>query len=121
MKVSLVIPMYNESAIIADTLRQTSEYMAAAFGGDFEIIFSDDGSTDNCRAVVDSFSEQFPAVRSVGYESNRGKGSAIRTGVLAAKGDIVIFTDCDLAYGLDVVKRAVDIFEISPETDIVIG
>ena len=121
MKVSLVIPMYNESAIIADTLRQTSEYMDATFGGDFEIIFSDDGSTDNCRAVVDSFSEQFPAVRSVGYESNRGKGSAIRTGVLAAKGDIVIFTDCDLAYGLDVVKRAVDIFEISPETDIVIG
>lgn len=122
MKVSLVIPMYNETAIVADTLQKTSEYMEKTFGGDYEIVFSDDGSTDGCRAVVDNFSESVcRAVRSVGYENNRGKGSAIRNGILAAKGDIVIFTDCDLAYGVEVVKRAVDIFDGSPETDIVIG
>ena len=46
-----------------------------------------------------------PNVKVIGYEKNRGKGCAIRTGMLAASGDIVMFTDADLAYGTDVIKR----------------
>ena len=118
MKLSLVIPMYNESSIINNTLTQVSEYMKRHFD-DYEVIFSDDGSRDGCREVVDSFGD--PRIRTVGYESNRGKGCAIRTGVLAAEGDIVIFTDCDLAYGLDVVERMVGIFDDNPDCDVVIG
>ena len=118
MKISLVIPMYNESSIIADTVRSVYEYMNRTFD-DYEVIFSDDGSTDNCRATVESFGQ--PAIRAVGYEKNRGKGSAIRNGILNAVGDVIVFTDCDLAYGLDVVKQAAAIFEEDPAVDVVIG
>ena len=118
MKVSLVIPMYNEESIIAATLGTVSEYMRANFT-DWEVVFSDDGSTDGCLAAVNAFPDEH--IRAVTYEKNQGKGAAIRHGVLNAAGDVVIFTDCDLAYGLDVVKQAAGLFEANPDADIVIG
>ena len=118
MKVSLVIPMYNEESIIAATLGTVSEYMHANFT-DWEVVFSDDGSTDGCLAAVEAFPDEH--IRAVTYEKNQGKGAAIRHGVLSAAGDVVIFTDCDLAYGLDVVKQAAGLFEANPDADIVIG
>lgn len=118
MKISLCIPMYNESTVIDDTLKATYEYMRSNFD-DWEVIFSDDGSTDGCRKAVEAFGDS--RVRAVGYTQNRGKGAAVRNGVLNASGDIIIFTDCDLAYGLDVIRKAVDIFASESDTDIVIG
>ena len=119
MKISVCIPMYNESAIIADTAKTLAAALEERFGEDYELLFSDDGSTDGSGTIVRDL--QLPRVRVVGYEQNRGKGCAIRTGVLAAEGNIVIFTDCDLAYGLDVVAEAVERFEKDPEADIIIG
>lgn len=118
MKISLCIPMYNESSIINDTLKAVSDYMEANFD-DYEVLFSDDGSTDGCRAAVEAFPND--RIRAVGYEKNQGKGAAIRHGVMSALGDIIIFTDCDLAYGLDVVRSAAEMFEAHPDADIVIG
>ena len=118
MKISLCIPMYNESSIINDTLKTVSAYMDSAFD-DYEVIFSDDGSTDGCRAAVENYPSD--RIRVVGYENNRGKGAAIRNGVLNAVGDVIIFTDCDLAYGLDVVKTAAEIFASDKEVDMVVG
>lgn len=118
MKISLCIPMYNESSIIASTLSAVSEYMEANFD-DYEVLFSDDGSTDNCRETVEAFPNG--RIRAVGYEQNRGKGAAIREGVMNASGDIIIFTDCDLAYGLDVIKDAVCLLDRNPDAAAVIG
>lgn len=118
MKFSLCIPMYNESSIIEDTARQLSAYMQANFD-DYEIIFSNDGSKDGCDKLVESL--HLPHVKVVGYEQNRGKGYAVRTAMLAAKGDYVMFTDADLAYGTDVIGRVRDAFLERPEADMVIG
>ncbi len=118
MKFSLCIPMYNESSIIEDTARQLSAYMQANFE-DYEIIFSNDGSKDGCDKLVESL--HLPCVRVVGYEQNRGKGYAVRTAMLAAKGDYVMFTDADLAYGTEVIGRVRDAFLAHPEADMVIG
>lgn len=118
MKFSLCIPMYNESSIIEDTARQLSDYMQANFE-DYEIIFSNDGSKDGCDKLVEQM--HLPCVRVVGYEQNRGKGYAVRTAMLAAKGDYVMFTDADLAYGTDVIARVRDAFLAHPEADMVIG
>ncbi len=117
MKISLCIPMYNESAIIAETAKTISDYMSATFD-DYEILFSNDGSLDGSAEIVSSLG--LPNVFVVGYEKNQGKGAAVRTAMLAATGDIVMFTDADLAYGTEVVGRIYDIFASSP-TDIVIG
>ena len=112
--------MYNESAVIENTARTLWQYMTANFGsGNFEIIFSDDGSRDACGNIVRSLS--LPDVRVVGYEKNRGKGYAVRTAFLAAEGDIVMFTDADLAYGTDVIERVCRTFDANPDADLLIG
>lgn len=119
MKISLCIPMYNETSIIADTAKTLTEYMTANFPGEYEIIFSDDGSTDGSADLVCGLA--LPGVRVVGYEKNRGKGCAVRTALLAARGDIVMFTDADLAYGTEVIARVVETFGNNPESGMVIG
>ncbi len=103
--ISLIIPMYNESSIIADTARTVSEYMQKNFES-YEILFSDDGSKDGSADIVREL--DLPCVRVVGYEQNHGKGCAVRTGMLEAKGKIVMFTDADLAYGTEVIRRVYD-------------
>ena len=105
VKITLIIPMYNESSIIAETAKTVSEYMQKNFDS-YEVLFSDDGSKDGSADIVKSL--DLPCVRVVGYEQNHGKGCAIRTGMLEARGEIVMFTDADLAYGTDVIKRAYD-------------
>ena len=118
MKVSLCIPMYNENSIIADTARTLSAYMEKTFD-DYEIIFSNDGSTDGCDKTVEALN--LPHIRVVGYPVNQGKGCAVRTAMLAAEGDFIMFTDADLAYGTDVIKRVFDTFVENPGTDMIIG
>ena len=110
--------MYNESSIIKDTAKTLHEYMSENFE-DYEIIFADDGSRDGCGDMVREMN--LPCVRVVGYEQNMGKGYAVRTAVLAAKGDYVMFTDADLAYGTDVIKEVYNTFLSNPDADMVIG
>jgi len=110
--------MYNESSIIKETAATLHEYMSANFE-DYEIIFSDDGSKDGCGDMVREMG--LPCVRVVGYEQNMGKGYAVRTAMLAAEGDYVMFTDADLAYGTDVIKQVYETFLANPEASMVIG
>lgn len=118
MKFSLCIPMYNEARIIEETAKTLHQYMLGRFS-DYEILFVDDGSTDGSAALVKALS--LPCVRVVGYEKNRGKGLAVRTAMLAAEGDVVMFTDSDLAYGTDVIGRVAEVFASDPLADVVVG
>lgn len=119
MKVSLVIPMYNEGSIINEALATFSEYMKKTFE-DFELIFVDDGSTDGCGDLVEAAHEKDARIRLCRYTPNRGKGYAVRTGVLAAEGDLILFTDCDNAYGEDAVGALADTL-VKTGADIVVG
>lgn len=104
MKISLIIPMYNESSIIHEALDTFSSYMAETFE-DWELIFVDDGSADGCGEAVAAMHEKDERIRLCRYSQNRGKGYAVRTGVLAAQGDLILFTDCDNAYGTEAIGR----------------
>ena len=119
MKLSLVIPMYNEEEIVLDTARQLKEGLDRFLKDDYEIIFSDDGSTDS--SVEKLLSLDIPCVRVLKGEKNCGKGSAVRKGALVAKGDYVMFTDCDLAYGVDIVEFALDEAEKNQEKGMLVG
>ena len=120
MKFSLCIPMYNENSIIADTARTVSAYMEQAFADvEYEVLFANDGSQDGCDKTVEAL--QLPHIRVVGYPDNKGKGCAVRTAFLASTGDVVMFTDADLAYGVDVIRRAYDEFVAHPDTDVLLG
>ena len=117
IKISLVIPAYNEGAIIKDTVEQALAFLEARYS-DFELIISDDGSTDKTRAIVGKI--EHARLRCVSHKPRRGKGSAVRDGILAATGDLVVYTDADLAYGLDAVGEIVSMLE-ETRADLAIG
>ena len=111
--------MYNESSIIAEALDTFSAYMEKRFE-DWELIFVDDGSADGCGDIVAARQTEDSRIRLCRYTPNRGKGYAVRTGVLAATGDIILFTDCDNAYGEEAVGALADALTGS-DADIVVG
>lgn len=124
MKISVCIPMYNEAAIIEANARRLWEYMENNFVNadgtrDYEIIYSNDGSSDGCDKILKEL--DLPGIKVVGYDTNRGKGAAVKTAMLASSGDIAMFTDADLAYGTDVIKQMVEKFDAEPQAQVVIG
>ena len=124
MKITVCIPMYNEIGTAADTSKQlicALEDFCSESGDTYELIFSDDGSADGCAdAVRLDLPTPNGEVRIVKGEVNMGKGAAVRRAALASTGDIVMYTDCDLAYGTDVIGEAVKIMK-SESCDIVAG
>ena len=117
MKVSLVIPAYNERAIIEDTLRAVSAKLSE-LTDEYEVLIVDDGSTDGTGDAVENCGD--PHIRLERYAPNRGKGCAVRTGMLAAQGEVILCTDADLAYGVEVFSALLDRFAAG-SADLVIG
>jgi dolichyl-phosphate beta-glucosyltransferase len=93
---SIVIPAFNESAILPETLSCLQRYIAAQpFSA--EVIVVDDGSSDDTPRVLQEFSPQFgESLRVLRHDINRGKGASIRSGIRASAGEYVLFTDADL-------------------------
>ncbi|MDH7512691.1 MAG: glycosyltransferase family 2 protein [Clostridiales bacterium] len=93
MRLSIVIPVFNEVKTIEEILRRVQSVDA---GLDKEIIVVDDGSTDGTREVLERLAS--PSVKVIFHEKNTGKGSALHTGFAEAGGDIVVVQDADLEY-----------------------
>jgi dolichol-phosphate mannosyltransferase len=96
---SLIIPAYNEEAVIARAVAEADEALAR-LGGDYEILIVDDGSQDRTVAVAAEAARQRPRVRLLRHPENRGYGAALRTGFEAARFDRVAFTDADCQFDL---------------------
>jgi glycosyltransferase involved in cell wall biosynthesis len=93
MKLSVIIPVYNEQRTIEEVIRRV---LAVDLDLEMEIIAVDDGSTDGTREVLQSL--RLPGLRVVLQEKNGGKGSALRRGFDQAEGDIILIQDADLEY-----------------------
>ncbi len=100
---SIVIPVYNEETRATKTLTQVLSFMNA-FAPAFEIIMVDDGSKDKTADSVESYIKDHPEIKLIRNE-HRGKGPAVRMGVLAAKGKYVYTVDCDLSTPMEELKR----------------
>ncbi len=92
MQLSVIIPVYNEKATIEEIVRRVE----SAEPRDKEIIIVDDGSTDGTRDILKRL--EGGRIKVILHENNTGKGGAIRTGLAAASGDIVVLQDADLEY-----------------------
>ncbi|GAB4470900.1 MAG: glycosyltransferase family 2 protein [Anaerolineales bacterium] len=92
MKISVIIPVYNEKNTIREILERVRKMNLAD-----EIVIVDDGSTDGTREILAEFLDQ-PLYRVIFHQKNQGKGAAIRTGLQAVRGDVIIIQDADLEY-----------------------
>lgn len=104
-ELSVVIPACNEAARIGGSLQEARAYLDE-LGLRYELIVVDDGSRDLTRALVAEQIASWPHARLIGYGVNRGKGHALRTGILASAGGRVLFTDADLSTPLAEIPRA---------------
>lgn len=90
--ISVVVPVYDEEGAAPDLARE----IAAAFAGrNFEIVFVDDRSKDATRAALMALKSEIPQLRVLAHKANSGQSRAIRSGVIAARGDIVVTLDGD--------------------------
>ncbi|MBW2438741.1 MAG: glycosyltransferase family 2 protein, partial [Deltaproteobacteria bacterium] len=93
MKISVIIPVYNEKSTISEIVARVR-----AVDLEKEIIVVDDGSTDGTSEELTKIDNQFENVNVLSHQKNRGKGAALRTGFAAASGEIIIVQDADLEY-----------------------
>jgi dolichyl-phosphate beta-glucosyltransferase len=115
---SIVLPAYNESARIGDSLEKILAHVAVS-GWDAEIIVVNDGSTDSTADIVRGFARNSPLLRLIENPGNRGKGYSVRNGMLRAHGDILLFSDADLS---SPIEEAGKLFAaIGEGADIAIG
>jgi dolichyl-phosphate beta-glucosyltransferase len=115
---SIVLPAYNESARILAALESVVACIRQR-GWSAEVIVVDDGSSDTTAEIVRTFAAGAPEIRLVQNDGNRGKGYSVRSGILQALGEVVMFTDADLSAP---IEEAEDLFAaINAGADIAIG
>lgn len=95
MQLTVIVPAFNEGTRIFENLREIADSIAS-FSASWELILVDDGSTDETRSQSVKAQAHIPELQVLSYPANRGKGIALRTGALAARGEFVVFLDADL-------------------------
>jgi glycosyltransferase involved in cell wall biosynthesis len=106
---SVVIPAYNEAARLGNTLRAVVDYLSQN-APDGELIVVDDGSTDQTADMARQIFRDSKDLRTsvISYKSNLGKGRAVRLGLLAARGDVALFSDADLSTPITEAPKLVE-------------
>jgi dolichyl-phosphate beta-glucosyltransferase len=92
---SVVIPAFNEVDRLPAYLASVLDYLHRLYGEFFEVLVVDDGSQDGTSEMLKEFQCDWPQLYVLRHPTNRGKGAAVRTGMLAAGGDLVLFADAD--------------------------
>ncbi len=109
---SVVVPAFNEERMIAETLRRLEAYRQIK-GQEWEILVVNDGSRDRTASIVQEIIDGGKAsgIRLISFEKNRGKGAAVREGILASRGKFVLLTDADLSSPIKEVERLLKALE----------
>ncbi len=119
MRLSVIVPAYNESAVIKESLIEIKKALEGNVES-YEILAVNDGSSDNTKEAILEVARENPEIVYAGYEVNRGKGGAIKHGVSEAAGDVIGFLDADLDIAPDHLVRYLNRMD-ETGCDVVIG
>ncbi len=119
VKISVIIPMYNEEENAKDTIARVTRLMTDT-GEPFEIIPVNDGSTDGTLGVLDGIAGENPHVRVVSYWKNGGRGKALRHGFKAARGRYIASIDADLSYDPEYIVEMARVLDEEDDIDVVL-
>ncbi len=106
MKLSIIIPFYNEAQRLPKSIGQVLEYLENQTH-DWELILVDDGSQDHSIEYLNEFLTD-ARIKLLTHEKNSGKGSAVKTGILSSNGDLVLFSDADLSTPIYEIEKLLD-------------
>ncbi len=106
-KISVIIPVFNQQKKVSNSIEKIKQVVESAFS-DYELIVVNDGSTDNTLTILRNITDTNPHIRILSYTPNRGKGHAVKQGVLHSHGEAVIFLDGDLDISPDSIKDYVE-------------
>ncbi len=120
-KISIVVPAFDEKDRLGGSIVKILDY-ADNSPETIELILVDDGSADETADVAREAAAGYPEIETkvIRYEQNRGKGFAVKTGLLAARADIALFSDADLSTPIDEMTKLIDPIE-SGEFDVTFG
>lgn len=118
---SIVIAAYNEENRLPRTLRTWTAYLDARLDRPYEFLIVDDGSSDGTAAAVEALAREAPQVRLLKLARNQGRGAAIRAGMLAAAGELILETDADGSVDIEAVPRFARHLDAEPGVGALIG
>ena len=105
IKLSIIIPCYNEGQKLIDNIKKINTYLKQELPSlNYEIIGVNDGSKDNTKEIMKENEYKLLNTKFISYEINRGKGGAVKEGVLNAKGEWILFMDADLSTDISAIS-----------------
>jgi Glycosyltransferases involved in cell wall biogenesis len=115
-QVAVIVPCFNEQDAIARTIRELRAALHILDG--YELIVIDDGSTDGTAAILKDEQRSDPSLRVISHARNRGYGAALKTGIRASRGELVVITDADGTYPN---HRLQNLIQLAANADMVVG
>lgn len=118
LELSVIVPSYNEEKRIESSLRKILKHLRKNYTH-FEVLVVDDGSEDKTNEQLERLCKEFHELRTLSLPINKGKGKAVKEGVLLAQGELILFTDADNASPIEELDKLIE--ALDPHSDLVIG
>jgi glycosyltransferase involved in cell wall biosynthesis len=120
LDISIVIPVYQATNFLLESLYTLDAYIEKN-SLQYELILVNDGSTDGSEQILLNFAASHDSVIVIDHKKNLGKGRSVADGIAAARAPIVVFTDIDIPYDLNIFEAMYEIFKQDAHISVVVG